>query len=643
MTDRIGTLDLHYRVGGKLAPAFTTGLDRALQSGLAEALERRLAALEGDSRAVTVVRALHAPVTLDMSRCRLDSQVVDTFSRACTTALADLLSSDPPADTVMRFDDDVAFAGAFVVALLAGSAWEHWYFGAFHRYRRADTGATLRALLEDSRIEPSALFAWLARHGHLPALLTHVSPPEARRLLRAGGGDATDDDGTAILVDCARRLLAVLADAQEAAVGERIDAFLVLHPIRPAWTSRASLSAWVVNLLRFVLRVADGAAFPVPSPQRRDALHALLAGPFDWLDAAWVAVQLCGGPPVAAGEHAQRRTAPGRVLTVRQHDLLCRLADRVRNGELPLPAGADDDTTIVHLVALAARDAGHRPALERGVVATIELAVQAMRAAAAAAPADRDVPDRTPPVPSTVPTATTAVAALRAAGPAALALLDALRDRTEHAAQAGDDTAMAGVFLLARALDDLRLSALAGDAGISGPALRAGLATLWAGQDLETDGALPLWCGAAANAPAPTGAALDALNDSLLALLGARRILDGDGARARIADDATSLQSELPFVTDPRLAVTACLLLRGWSSWLPGVADSGPLFLLRNCIRRQGGIRVSGPRVHIELDPAPLDIVLKMAGYLAPFAPVSWLGGRTVVFTLRDRVRAPPP
>ena len=51
----------------------------------------------------------------------------------------------------MRFTGEAEFVGSFLVDLVAGSAWEHWYYGAFHRYRRADADATIRAVLGGER------------------------------------------------------------------------------------------------------------------------------------------------------------------------------------------------------------------------------------------------------------------------------------------------------------------------------------------------------------------------------------------------------------------------------------------------------------------------------------------------------------
>lgn len=124
---------------------------------------------------------------------------------------------------------------------------------------------------------------------------------------------------------------------------------------------------------------------------------------------------------------------------------------------------------------------------------------------------------------------------------------------------------------------------------------------------------------------------LDALNDALLDLLIDRHVLDAATAREIIAGDAAALGHAHQTA---RATTTACILLRGWAHWLPGVAGSSALFLLQRSVRRGGSVRISEQRIDVELAPAPLDVVLQMAGYLAPIGQVEWLGGRSVVFTL---------
>lgn len=667
MDDSIGLLHLHYRVGlaagqTALAPALTAGLDRAIGAGLGDALGPRLAALTGDERAVVVVRELHAPLRLALDECALDSHVAARFGRACAEAMATLLSANPPPDTVMRFADEPAFAGAFVAALLDGSAWHLWYFGAMRRYRRDDVRATVGALVREGGVAPLPLFGWLARHGHLPRLLARLPADEARALLAPAGIPTTQErpgsDGNAVLVDAARRLLARLTgESASAAIDERIGRFLAERPVGPDWRSRPSLGAWVVQLLRFVLRLAPGDALDL-SAAEADELRDLLAGPLDWLDGPAILDGLCARPPrgptapsaaascaaVPSGSGARRH-----LLSPRQERLLVQLARRLRERAVALPQDAGADAPFVTLLAAAA-DLDADDAAVAGVATVIDLALRASGLAARAT-RHRAAAD---------PTAgNDAVAALRAAGPAALDLLDALRTLDAAAAVPDDTGPMAGVLLLARAVNDLRLHALAQQAGVPVAPLMAALARLWAAVPLPPSPVTALWCGSEHHDEAVLddhGPALAAMRAALASLLAERRMLDAAGA-AQVERDAAALLPGFCVATEVAtgpatgvasevatdIAGIAALLLRGWSHWLPGMAASGPRFLLERSVRRAGSVVLDAQCLAVECDPAPFDVVLRMAGYLAPLGPLGWLGGRTIAFSMRNQAHAIPP
>jgi len=45
-------------------------------------------------------------------------------------------------------------------------------------------------------------------------------------------------------------------------------------------------------------------------------------------------------------------------------------------------------------------------------------------------------------------------------------------------------------------------------------------------------------------------------------------------------------------------------------------------------------VEASDEEIFVHLEPAPLDVVLEMAGYLATIERVAWLGDRSVRFSL---------
>jgi hypothetical protein len=74
------------------------------------------------------------------------------------------------------------------------------------------------------------------------------------------------------------------------------------------------------------------------------------------------------------------------------------------------------------------------------------------------------------------------------------------------------------------------------------------------------------------------------------------------------------------------------LLLRLWARWLRNFSGSSPEYLRANWLDRPGQVSIDARSVRVELEARPLDVVLEMAGYLAPLERLPWLAGRTVTF-----------
>jgi hypothetical protein len=81
----------------------------------------------------------------------------------------------------------------------------------------------------------------------------------------------------------------------------------------------------------------------------------------------------------------------------------------------------------------------------------------------------------------------------------------------------------------------------------------------------------------------------------------------------------------------------AALVLRAWGRWLPGLGASSASYLLDQFVRRKGAVAVSEHTIDVRLERAPLDQILRMAGYLADAPAAAWLGGRVVRFHTGSR------
>jgi hypothetical protein len=201
------------------------------------------------------------------------------------------------------------------------------------------------------------------------------------------------------------------------------------------------------------------------------------------------------------------------------------------------------------------------------------------------------------------------------------------------------DSRCAGLFLLVRTVQDLRLPALLKQSyfdslepllvalaiRISGPA---------ALQGGKFDAAAALWSGISAE-ELPSHlthlAKLDSrlFRDNLTELVAAQRLVDPVFS-GEFADQPLSVA--LPPDVGSVLDFAASSFLHSWARWLPGLSGSSVPFLLEKFVHRSGTLHLYPDRIEISLSPGSLDAILKMAGYLADSPNASWLGNRFVRF-----------
>jgi hypothetical protein len=208
---------------------------------------------------------------------------------------------------------------------------------------------------------------------------------------------------------------------------------------------------------------------------------------------------------------------------------------------------------------------------------------------------------------------------------------------------AGAETRGAALFLLARPLLDLRLPGLARAREVPLPPLLAALAGSWLGLEPPFDAATALWVGApapdlAALAPGPLGE----LADDVTRVLREQGGLEGAPAPAAGDRDGEPGPASPPGV-ERAVATLAAAVLRAFARWLPGLPGASARFLSDGCLRRGGAVQAGRDAIDIRLDPAPLDVVLELAGYLRPLEAVPWLGGRAVRFAVRRAPHAGRP
>jgi len=203
-------------------------------------------------------------------------------------------------------------------------------------------------------------------------------------------------------------------------------------------------------------------------------------------------------------------------------------------------------------------------------------------------------------------------------------------------------TSTGGLFLLTRGLLDIRLDALAREFQVPFEPLKGALASWWFDRMPPFDAGAAVWIGREQPAIAELDEApLATLQDALFDRLLNHRALDALPDVDQLVPDAPRLRSTLGCSADTchTIASIGWMALRAWSRWLPGIAASSREFLARNCLERAASVDASSTEIAVHLAPAPLDIVIEMAGYFKPIDRVAWLDNRTVSFVVRRSAR----
>lgn len=541
MKARVEQLALRYRlpVGAPRVHARLPSIERALRARLADEIAAQLAAIDEGGDEVIVVREATAQVTLRIGEHARDDAAVARVSDAARDAVVALLARSADEEQVHRFPSDAAYVGSFVVELLDGTAWDRWYFDGFSRFRRADPGATIIALLADADTECMALFAWLEQRGRLADVLRLVGPSAARSLasaLPATQPDSVPPADLAPLALAAFEITATLGLSIESARHPELLAEYHRHEsARPAWTDRRALTEWTWRFTHWLLsRDASHVIAATSSASPPSALASLLAEQLDWLDGetilARVAARSAGAPEQRVMQAAE---IAGRALAPRHAAQLRMIADALHSGSLRLGLRAEprDQLLVRMLAALQIADPAAPARPDEALVAALE---QVLDAALRLDTTASDVPLRptdpgTPASPVVRTPGPDGVAPERTHAPEVIALVRALTMRESVAG--GVRSSHAGLYLLARPIADLRLDRLAERAGVPFAALLAAVAMKMLGVTRPFDEALLPWLGAPdAEIGGLEEHALHTLQLLVLRTLADQRQLPGDAA-----------------------------------------------------------------------------------------------------------------
>ncbi len=344
MRPTIGRWHTRYRVagGGALGAA---RLDNEVRTRVAEAYADALQQTFGEDPAVYVLRRVQTELTLVNPTLADEAAIARTWGhRACAEVVRTVMRHGDDGSLVMRFEDTAAFVAQWITDLLAGVAWDRWYYGAFAMYRGLSVEEAIRRALIDYRMHLPAIL----RRVHVPALLSRMPPEVAREVWQVRGSEVRVEQFRVFV-----RTAFSIADTFSLWIVERpsfdvvFDAYVATSPAAPDWKQPRALAEAVFAVLVFLeerafVRVV---AFE-PLPEFLPSL--------EWLDAEWLFAALTAH----ASSSSSGELAPARppVLTALQQRMLAVLRELLATTTLPDGPMFTERNALALLAALAAAE-----------------------------------------------------------------------------------------------------------------------------------------------------------------------------------------------------------------------------------------------------------------------------------------------
>ena len=650
METRIGQVRIRYRVPAGQSPAATlASLQNVARQKIADTCDQAFASVFEDDPTVYVIRRVTSRVAVLAKRRTSEIRLAEQWGRnLCTSVVRTIVRNDND-DNLVRFENQSEFVSCFLTRLAVGDAWDRWYFGAFTNYRGLPTEEVVIAVLENNHQIVPQILTRLKRSNALDYVLNVLGRTGQRhvweKVTRSAPVDNQTVDAFRIFAQAAFGIADVLAIWQTARSEESdvLESYLRTKPISPNWTSGTSLAEAVSSLIRFMVheRLLDVSS--VPTDEQVSELREFLGSTFDWLDSAQLFNSVLSIFDASKFTTANREfTLRPRQATPAQKRILRELLIRLQSRNVRLAS----DSLFAHenlLRIVAALSDVTETSVTSAMIGLLESVVVSAVAIQASSNPVAGLQHLQHGDISSISSSGEAGSHLKAvvdAGELAQSLVSELVHQSidstdEEGLQILSDCA--GLFLLVRVLQDLRLASAFKEFGCDSiQPLLAGLAisiykdAAWSNDLL--DSGVAAWSGCNVADGRDTLAKLESidwqqLTSDILETATAQHLLDPSDAIEPI-----ELWDAAPFshATAASINRLGALLIKAWGRWLPGLAHSSTHYLLDNFTRRPGTIIVGKQRIIADLERRPLDEILKLAGYLADTPPVAWLDNRSV-------------
>ena len=278
----------HFRLAGEGVSKYRSSLNRKkLAIDAAAVCDLKLGELLANDPGVYLLRRVHLELGALLAEEGSEAQLAQRLGERLTgTIMLDVMRGG---DNVLQFANQAEYVAQFIKDLLDGSAWEHWYYYPFARYRASSRPETLRRVLAENRPYLPQILAGLQRRGRIEALLNNGDPAQV-----AGWWAAIDSLGDT------RQALQPLAAAVLDLAGRlnlwngsplSLSALLAeMESQQPAldWRDPRSLAATIFSAIAALVRRGR---LRRPAEIKTVDLEAALRK-LDWLDHKWLFDQL---------------------------------------------------------------------------------------------------------------------------------------------------------------------------------------------------------------------------------------------------------------------------------------------------------------------------------------------------------------
>ena len=278
----IGHLHNHYRTFGDSSMGLLEQAKRVAAEGLSAAYGESLERLTGSDPTVYVVRRITLRLALRFQDNSSDEQLAASWGQGLARTVLKQVR-DGKAECV-RFGNQAEFMACFLTDLLAGQAWQKWYYGPFRVYRRDQVATTIHTLLSEQRAHLNALLTHLHHEHRLEETVLALDATSLGLLWQPDGhvNQQMLEVFEPIFRTAWQLLAQVLGISDQATnLQELIRIFVMRKPAIPDWSDASSLADAVTDVVVFLREreLSDRAINPDVIPRLEQAVTLL-----DWLD-----------------------------------------------------------------------------------------------------------------------------------------------------------------------------------------------------------------------------------------------------------------------------------------------------------------------------------------------------------------------